>query len=134
MQGDWPPRAMSGPSVLWQRGLFMRTLLIAAALAFAALSAQAQLSTEECLACHDTVDAKKFSASTHAPLDCTGCHADITQVPHDPAPQKVDCGTCHADSVEAWNHSLHTKPGGARCTNCHGSPHEVQPLKRAQIP
>jgi len=112
----------------------MRTLLIAAALAFAALSAQAQLSTEECLGCHDTVDAKKFSASTHAPLDCTGCHADITQVPHDPAPQKVDCGTCHADSVEAWNHSLHTKPGGARCTNCHGSPHEVHPLKRAQIP
>lgn len=112
----------------------MRTVLIAAALAFAALTAQAQLSNEECLACHDTVDAKKFSASTHAPFGCTDCHADIKAVPHEPAPQKVDCASCHADSVEAWNHSLHAKPSGAKCNDCHGSPHEMQPLKRAQIP
>lgn len=118
----------------------MRTFLIAAALFFAAFSAAAQLSTDECLACHDTVHAEKFKASTHAPLDCTGCHADVTEAPHEKPPQKVDCASCHPDAVEAWNHSLHAKAAaagkgpGAQCTDCHGSAHEIQPMQRAQIP
>lgn len=118
----------------------MRTFLIAAALALAALSAAAQPSREECLACHDTVHAEKFGASVHAPLDCTGCHADIKDFPHDPAPKKVDCASCHADAVEAWNHSLHAKAAaagrgkGPQCQDCHGSAHEIQPMQRAKIP
>lgn len=118
----------------------MRTFLIAALLALAAIPAAAQLSTDECLACHDTVHAEKFSASVHAPLDCTGCHADINQVPHDPAPKKVDCASCHTEAVEAWNHSLHAKAGaagrgkGPGCQDCHGSAHEIQPMQRAKIP
>jgi formate dehydrogenase gamma subunit len=118
----------------------MRTLLIAAALALAALTAAAQPSREECLACHDTVHAEKFGASVHAPLDCTGCHADIKDVPHDPAPKKVDCASCHVDAVEAWNHSLHAKAAaagrgkGPQCQDCHGSAHEIQPMQRAKIP
>ena len=120
----------------------MRTLMIAAlfALAFAAFPAAAQPSTDECLACHDTVHAEKFKASVHAPLDCTGCHADIKDVPHDPAPKKVDCGSCHGDAVEAWNHSLHAKAAasgrgnGPQCKDCHGAAHEIQPMQRARIP
>lgn len=118
----------------------MRTYLIAALLALAAMPAAAQLSTDECLACHDTVHAEKFKASVHAPFDCTGCHADINTVPHDPAPKKVDCASCHSDAVEAWNHSLHAKAAasgkgkGPQCTDCHGSAHEIRPLQRAQIP
>src|SRR5215213_6702360 len=120
----------------------MRTSLIAAALAiaFIGIPAAAQLANEECLACHDTVHAEKFGASVHAPLDCTGCHADITAVPHDPAPKKVDCASCHTDAVEAWNHSLHAKAAaagrgkGPQCQDCHGPVHEIQPMQRAKIP
>lgn len=118
----------------------MRTLLIFTILTLAAIPAAAQLSNDECVACHDTVDATKFGASVHAPVDCTGCHADITQVPHEPAPAKVDCASCHPDAVEAWNHSLHAKAAasgkgpGAQCKDCHGSPHEITPMQRAQIP
>src|SRR4051812_3920167 len=114
----------------------MRTLLIAAALALTAVTAAAQLSSEDCLTCHDTVDAKKFGASIHAPLDCTGCHSDVREVPHEAKPKKVDCASCHPDSVEAWNHSLHAKAlaagtaRGATCTDCHGGHHELQPLQR----
>jgi len=120
----------------------MRTFLIAAtlALALAALPAAAQLSTDECLACHDTVHAEKFKASVHAPLECTGCHADVTAVPHEPAPAKVDCASCHTEVAEAWNHSLHAKAAasgrgnGPQCKDCHGAPHEIQPMQRAKIP
>ena len=118
----------------------MRTMLMIAALALAALSAAAQPSREECLACHDTVHAEKFGQSVHAPLDCTGCHADIKDVPHDPAPAKVDCASCHADAAEAWNHSLHAKAAaagkgkGPQCQDCHGPAHEIQPMQRARIP
>lgn len=118
----------------------MRALIIAAALALvAAVPVHSQMSNAECLACHEDstssvhVDAKKLSASVHAPLDCTNCHADITAYPHDPAPKPVDCGSCHADSVAAWDASLHAKAvksgaaRGAKCVDCHGPAHEILP-------
>ena len=110
----------------------MRTLFIALVLLSAA-STSAQPANDECVACHE-VDVSKFGASIHAPLDCVGCHSDAAEIPHASKPARVDCATCHPDAVEAWNHSLHTKPGGARCADCHGSPHEMQPVKRADIP
>jgi formate dehydrogenase gamma subunit len=110
----------------------MHIFVILALLLFS-VPAAAQ-TNDDCLACHDTVNATRFAGSVHAPLDCIGCHADATQIPHETKPQKVDCASCHPDSVEAWNHSLHTKPGGARCADCHGSPHELLPVKRADIP
>jgi len=106
----------------------MRTYWIAALFVLAAATtAQSQLSNEDCLECHDTVDAAKFGGSVHAPLECASCHADITAVPHEPAPKAVDCASCHPDAVEAWNNSLHTKTGGAHCVHCHGGPHEILP-------
>jgi formate dehydrogenase gamma subunit len=117
----------------------MRTLLISAALTLAALSMAAQPSREECLACHDTVHAEKFDASVHASLDCTGCHEDIKELPHD-TPKKVVCASCHVDAVEAWNHSLHAKAAaagrgkGPQCQDCHGPAHEIRPMQRARIP
>lgn len=115
----------------------MRTLLITI-LTLVAAAATAQtppvsLSNDECMACHDTVDAKKFSVSVHAPLDCTSCHAGIQAYPHEPKPKKVDCASCHPDSVAAWNNSLHAKAvrsgsaRGAQCADCHGSPHAILP-------
>ena len=113
----------------------MRKLIIAVAVTLAvSLTASAQLKNEDCLTCHaDKVDAKQFGASVHAPLECTNCHSDIKAVPHDPAPKPVDCSSCHPDSVAAWDNSLHAKAiksgaaKGARCLDCHGSPHGILP-------
>jgi len=111
----------------------MRTFLIAILFTLATLPVAAQIPNEECVACHDTVDAKKFGASVHAPLDCTSCHADIQAFPHEPKPAKVDCASCHPDSVAAWDNSLHAKAvkngtaRGAQCADCHGAAHEILP-------
>jgi cytochrome b subunit of formate dehydrogenase len=110
----------------------MRRLWIAAAFLIAAGAARAQTSNEDCLACHDTVDHAKFTASVHAPLDCTGCHADVTSVPHESKPKAVDCASCHPDAVAAWQNSLHVKAGGARCADCHGKAHEIKPASDSQ--
>lgn len=51
-------------------------------------SAAAQLSNDDCLACQERVDARKFAASVHAPLECLNCHADIKAVPHETPPSR----------------------------------------------
>src|SRR3972149_3089166 len=100
----------------------------------------AQISNEECLSCHDKVEASKFGASVHGPLECTNCHADVTAVPHEPKPKAVNCATCHTDVVAAWESSLHAtavRTGiarGARCADCHGSPHEILPSNDRRSP
>ena len=89
--------------------------------------AAAQGSNEDCLSCHDTVNASKFGASVHAPLECSNCHADVTAIPHEEKPKPVDCATCHTEAVAAWDNSLHAKAvktglaRGAKCADCHGS-------------
>ena len=110
---------------------------------------------DTCLACHSDktmttqhgkqtvsifVDGKKFSASVHAPLSCTGCHADLEgkDIPH-PPPAKVDCGTCHADEKAKHAKSLHGKalargdPLAPRCFSCHGN-HDIVPVKDPRSP
>ena len=106
---------------------------------------------EECLACHGEksltttrggktvslfVDAKKFSASVHGSLGCTGCHADLEgkELPHDTPLAKVNCGTCHSEEQEKYARSLHGKASARgdalapRCVNCHGN-HDILPVK-----
>jgi len=104
----------------------------------------------ECLACHGDktmtttragktvslfVDGKKFAASIHGSLGCTGCHADLEgkDFPHEkPAP--VQCGTCHTTEQEQHARSLHGKaiargdPLAPHCVTCHGN-HEIYPVK-----
>lgn len=115
-------------------------ILFGAMCLLASIAAAQQLKSEDCLACHDTVDAKKFGASIHGSLDCTNCHADVTAIPHESKPKAVECASCHADEVAAWNSSLHAqavKSGvarGARCADCHGPAHTIQPAERASIP
>src|SRR5947209_10296867 len=112
-----------------------RMLLIVMGLSLTlVLPAVAQLTNSDCLGCHESsVDAKKFGASVHGPLECTNCHADIKSVPHDPAPKPVDCSSCHTDAVAAWNNSLHAQAvrsgsaRGAKCLDCHGPAHEILP-------
>jgi formate dehydrogenase gamma subunit len=115
-------------------------IIFAAILLLTAPAVFAQGSTEECVACHDTVHAEKFAGSVHAPLECTGCHSDVAGVPHDPKPKPVDCAGCHTDAVAAWDSSLHAKAvregtaRGAKCADCHGSPHEILPSTDPRSP
>src|SRR5712692_1667787 len=106
---------------------------------------------EKCLACHGEkgfttvragktvslfVEAKKFSASVHGSLGCTGCHADLEgkDLPHDTPLAKVVCGTCHPSEQKQHARSLHGKaiargdPLAPRCVNCHGN-HDILPIK-----
>ncbi len=117
-------------------------------------SADAQLSNDDCLGCHNDntikqyVDPAAFSKSVHAPLSCTDCHADIKDYPHDPAPAAVDCGGCHSDMVDQWKNSRHAKAfmagnrNAAGCLSCHGrNAHSIvpktdpaSPVSHANIP
>ena len=105
------------------------------------------MTTAECLACHNDasltkdengkavsvyVSADKFKSSMHGSLfQCTDCHKDIKEFPHDPMPAKVSCATCHADEQKQYENSLHGKAfkagdtRAATCVDCHGSPHEL---------
>src|ERR1700693_5774910 len=89
----------------------MRSCLVAIAVLLAGASlAAAQLSNEECLACHDTVDAKKFAASIHGALQCRNFHPNITApAPPEPAPKAVDCSQCHADAASEYAKSVHAR-------------------------
>src|SRR3954454_15192014 len=104
-------------------------ITIAAVLAAGAMYAEA-IDNSSCLACHDEINAAKFSASIHGSMQCTDCHADVTAAPHENKLGKVDCGNCHSDMVAAWSASLHaTTPSGPKCLDCHGSPHEILPSR-----
>jgi hypothetical protein len=106
---------------------------------------------EECLACHGEksltatrggktvslfVDAKKFAASMHGSLGCTGCHADLEgkELPHETPLARVNCGTCHDAEQGQYVRSLHGKavargdPLAPRCRDCHGN-HDILSVK-----
>jgi cytochrome b subunit of formate dehydrogenase len=129
-------------------GFKVRNILFIMALTLLATAAAAQLTNDDCLGCHNDptltmdagggktksihVDPEKFGKSIHGSLGCTDCHADITDVPHEPKPQPVDCGGCHSDAAEQWKNSRHAKAfmagnrNAAGCLSCHGrNPHAV---------
>ena len=102
---------------------FLAVLLLAFAPAAAA--------SPECLACHaGQVHPERFAASVHAPLGCTGCHANVDLKKHPPAPPKTTfevCKSCHESLFEAYLGSAHGKArdsGAPVCSDCH-KPHEV---------
>lgn len=111
----------------------MKRLLLAVILLLpAALTARAaQLTTDDCLACHD--DHARFKGSVHAPIDCTGCHSDVTTAPHEVKPKPVDCAQCHPETKAAYDSGLHARSraggnkNGATCLSCHGAVHEILP-------
>jgi cytochrome b subunit of formate dehydrogenase len=106
------------------------------ALFLLAVPAYGQLSNDECLACHDTVDQAKFGASVHGIVECSSCHADVKAVPHEPAPKKVSCAECHSDSEAAHLRGIHAggNKNGAKCQSCHGPAHEIIPASDPKSP
>lgn len=89
------------------------------------------------------VDPKAFSASVHAPLGCTGCHADLAgaETPHEVPVARVDCASCHTNEGEQHARSLHGRavargdPLAPRCADCHGK-HDILPAAspRSAVP
>ncbi len=79
------------------------------------------------------VDAKVFAASVHKDNGCVSCHADITEVPHNPKLKTVNCGECHAEQEEYAKslHGLALAKGDkdvASCDDCHGK-HDIRAAK-----
>jgi c(7)-type cytochrome triheme protein len=104
----------------------------------------------ECLACHGDkdlkrsarrkepatsvfVDAASFQSSTHASLDCVGCHTTAT-VPHGALP-RVRCTDCHGEVPDVVGASVHARPKpqeAPSCAGCHGV-HDVRPAKSPDV-
>jgi len=121
------------------------------------------INNDECFACHNDeklvktnaakqavslfVDEKKFAASIHGKLRCTGCHADIQDVPHAERLKPVSCSQCHRIETEIYLTSDHGQAihkgvtEAASCQSCHGEAHQLlnyrnpkSPVNRANIP
>jgi Cytochrome c3 len=103
---------------------------------------------DDCLACHGdptakrddgrsmAVDARLFEASTHGPMACVDCHADLASLkefPHGEKLARVECGSCHDDIRLKYRDSIHAygkeKAGlvvAPACADCHGA-HDIKP-------
>jgi len=131
---------------MWNR--FVLTLAAVGLVSTAAAAGQAPQAApkppanEDCLACHGdadakradgrtiAVDAKRFEGSTHGPMACVDCHADLaklTEFPHPDTLAKVACASCHDDIGSKYRDSIHAwakeKAGlnvAPSCTDCHG--------------
>ena len=82
------------------------------------------------------VDGKALESSVHAEQQCTDCHTDFGQAPHEPAHEPVRCQRCHdvtdqmgdvearapTEGGPALAHEL-VAPG---CADCHGA-HDIRP-------
>ncbi|MBI4238350.1 MAG: hypothetical protein HY696_08040 [Deltaproteobacteria bacterium] len=99
--------------------------------------------TADCLGCHDAMEpritAEALQGSVHEGLACTDCHADVSAVPHEATPERVQCATCHP-SVGAEHargmHRIGSKDGVAyatECHDCHGS-HQILAKDNPQSP
>ncbi len=96
-------------------------------------------SNEECLGCHADrglrggVDEAVLKASVHNRLECTACHAGITEVPHAAKLPPVPCQKCHAKAANTLATSIHGRAGSAGgripCQGCHGT-HAVTPAEK----
>jgi formate dehydrogenase gamma subunit len=112
----------------------------------ASQAAAEEMSSADCLACHNDESLVKesdgkqislhvseagFRASVHGPLDCRSCHADVIAYPHDPAPARVPCAECHKNAGEKYDRSLHARAvqngsyKAASCLDCHGNGHRI---------
>jgi len=128
------------------RARFLAVLVALAAAAWCARPAPAAaVDRTDCFQCHDgtegpTVDEQLFDQTVHADVECTDCHGDVTDVPHDAPLKKVDCSQCHDEVNAVYARSIHgsLRAKGntfvASCSSCHGV-HNIFPPKdpRSQV-
>jgi len=144
----------------------MRILCLAAVmvfsifLSFGTSNAQVITDDENCMMCHKYpgltrvsdegylrlfyVDSERYTHSVHTKVKCSGCHADVKEIPHKEA-KRVDCATeCHikeSGSEKPFSHkkiladlqtSIHNPENKyvrakieedfPTCTDCHNNP------------
>jgi predicted CXXCH cytochrome family protein len=73
----------------------------------------AAVKSGECLDCHETM-----KGASHGAMECTGCHQDISSLPHNDKLERPSCASCHAKAVTAYGTSVHSKKMG-KCKDCH---------------
>jgi cytochrome b subunit of formate dehydrogenase len=92
--------------------------------------------SEDCLDCHaepdedmPVVTAEHLALSTHVDLDCTDCHMNVGDIPHEEKLASVNCGECHEDVAEQYvRHGfgiVGEDPDIPTCGDCHGS-HDIR--------
>jgi hypothetical protein len=132
---------------MWIRIGALVAILWVAALPAAGQSPPKPPANDDCLACHDAtatrpngqsmaLEAKRYEASTHGPLACVDCHADLTKLtefPHADKLVKVECGSCHDDIRSKYRDSIHAYGKevvglsvAPACADCHGK-HDIKP-------
>lgn len=110
--------------------------------------AQSAGQTVDCMSCHQdatltktvngqtislAIQQQAYEASVHGVLNCTDCHTDVKDYPHEPPPKAVSCASCHADAHQAYTQGLHAKARNGRnaqaasCLDCHGNAHQIKP-------
>ena len=86
----------------------IKDFLVIASLGLASIcspgAAPHPLTNQKCESCHapqriPTVDPQMLAHSVHAKLNCTDCHSDINNVPHQQKLEPVNCGGCHRKIV-----------------------------------
>jgi len=107
----------------------------------------------DCLTCHSEkslsmdgkgkavslfVDAKAFSRSAHADLECVSCHEGFKadQLPHVKRMKPVECTSCHAEAqFTNYKQSVHGKAKAGKaagsCSDCHTT-HAIQKISDKQ--
>jgi len=147
-------RKVTNRSVAFRRGVANCAAAGLWVIAFAAAVPALGQENDDCLKCHGRaglqvertgrvvslhVDAKRYSESVHADMDCIGCHEQLDGVeayPHKVDLDRVECANCHEDDdgpIAAYWGSTHgqlAKAGDADapvCQDCHGS-HYIVPL------
>ncbi|MDE3084507.1 MAG: cytochrome c3 family protein, partial [Verrucomicrobiota bacterium] len=87
----------------------------------------------------DGVRLEQFTKSVHGKLNCTDCHASISDIPHDSKLPPAQCATCHKKEATQYATSIHGMShvmgasDAASCASCHGS-HEIVPVKQIDSP
>ncbi|RJP73673.1 MAG: hypothetical protein C4524_14245 [Candidatus Zixiibacteriota bacterium] len=90
-----------------------------------------------------------LAQSVHPRHECTDCHRDVVEIPHQPGLQRVDCTSCHyignlagapeLPVYDQYRESVHgqaARSGNRKaplCQNCHGA-HNIHPPQSAESP
>lgn len=100
------------------------------------------VTTESCIQCHSDVHGERggsyagaLGLSIHSGFDCTMCHSEIAELPHQDSVQEVQCGNCHTSEFDTyqWHGRLEVSTGGdlPSCADCH-SHHDIVPSSDRQ--
>lgn len=109
----------------------------------------------ECMECHEAefkprrrgqppewigVRPELYAKSVHAKTNCIDCHSDIKEAEHPSKLKPAQCASCHDQAVTQFAASIHGvaraegKPPAATCATCHGSSHDMLPVKHLDSP